>query len=182
MKRYLLIFLFSLFSVVAWSQQKMNKNQHIVTDKTIELLGNEKERLVRFEGVLIGLENLDLNWKRLLIWLPPEYSDLLKSDNGWYLNDRDEIVLLELGKIPYSYEVLEEKPVDVKRLLGQSLINDTKYFGEAKRKKLWATERASYKIVQAFEDADTSTLKQFLATKFLILLHLPIQVQTDQKN
>lgn len=163
MKKNILILLIAFVNCQIVLAQFLQKIPYPVSDKTADLLEFDKERPIRFEGVIVGLQNLDYERKEVLFWFPKEYvMDLIKTDNEWYLNDKNEILLHQVGKKEYDYDFLEKKPLNIYRISGHSFLNDTKYFGEEKRKKLWAMERAAYKITQAFEDGDTATLKQYI--------------------
>jgi hypothetical protein len=163
MKKNILILIIALVNCQVVLAQFLQKVPYPVSDKTADLLEFDKERPVRYEGVIVGLQNLDYERKEVLFWFPKEYvMDLIKTDNEWYLTNKDEILLHQVGKNEYDYSYLEKKPLNIYRISGHSFLNDTKYFGEEKRKKLWAMERAAYKITQAFEDGDTATLKQYI--------------------
>lgn len=158
----LFLWMMLFFCVSIAHSQEIHKFKYALTPDSYERLGKATERPVYFDGVLIGLQNMNDREPEMLIWLYRPYAVLALNDNVWHLTEQNTLELAVLGKVPYEGYALRRRPIRITQVSGDNLLATVAkpYFEKDYRNRMQRQEQFSKTLVQAFAKGNHAALAE----------------------
>jgi len=174
MKKILLISLLLLLGVRVFAQFELQKRYYPVKPGFVSLI-DSMPRHVRFNKVLIGVQNFEPERKVMQVWTPSIYADLLTTGATWAIdNYSQDLILMNSGTPGYDYFELEKNPIEIYRLVYlDEQFADYSLINKEHIRKATRIEEASKEIYRYFlQKKSDSLMMKYInpQKKFLVVV------------
>ncbi|MCS7004101.1 MAG: hypothetical protein NZM38_02110 [Cytophagales bacterium] len=160
-------------SLPLFAQLDLQKRYYPVRENFLSLIA-ERPRHVRYNGVLIGVQNFEPERKVMQVWVPSMYISLLKTDATWAIDRSEDLILMNSGTKPYDYFELEKNPIEIHRLVHlDEQVADYSFITKEHMKKARLVEEAAREIYRYFlQKKSDSVLAKYInpQKKYVVLL------------